>query len=63
MAGKVLILVALAAVALVLIAGIGVMAVGGKTDAKWSNVLMRYRILAQAVALVVVLAVLYFSGR
>jgi len=63
MFGKVLILIALAAVAIILVAGIAVMAVGGKTDSKWSNVLMRYRILAQAVALVIVLAVLYFAGR
>jgi len=45
-----------------LIAGIAVMAIGGKTDAKWSNVLMRYRVLAQAVAVAILLAVLYFSS-
>ena len=63
MFGKILILVALGVVAAILLAGIAVMAVGGKVDAKWTNVLMRYRILAQAVALAILLAVLYFSQR
>ncbi|MBV8979204.1 MAG: HIG1 domain-containing protein [Alphaproteobacteria bacterium] len=63
MFGKVLILIALGVVAAVLIAGIAVMAIGGKAGAKWSNILMRYRILAQAAALAIILAVLYFAGR
>jgi hypothetical protein len=45
MIGKVLILAALFVVAAILLAGIVVMAIGGKTGARWSNVLMRYRIL------------------
>ena len=60
MAGKIVILAALAVVALILLAGIVVMAIGGKTDARWSNVLMRYRIVAQAVALLVIGLVVYF---
>ena len=62
MIGKILIIVAPLVVAGIMIAGIAVMAIGGKTDAKWSNVLMRYRVLAQAVAIAVLLAVLYFSS-
>ena len=46
MFGKILIILALLVVAGTLVAGIAVMAIGGKTDAKWSNVLMRYRVLA-----------------
>lgn len=61
MFGKILILVALFAVAAILLAGIVVMAIGGKTGARWSNVLMRYRILAQAAAILIVLAVVYFT--
>jgi hypothetical protein len=61
MLGKILMLVALVAVAVILFAGIAVMAIGGETGAKWSNRLMRYRILAQAVAIAILLAVLYFS--
>jgi hypothetical protein len=63
MMGKILILVSLAVVAGILLAGIVVMAIGGEANAKWSNVLMRYRVLAQAAALAIVLAVLYFSSQ
>jgi len=45
-----------------LIAGLTVMARGGATAAKWSNVLMRYRILAQVVAFGVLLLALYERG-
>ena len=47
------------AVAGTLIAGITVMAIGGKTDAKWSNVLMRYRILTQMIAVLVLMLSAY----
>jgi len=63
MFGKILIILALLVVAGTLVAGIAVMAIGGKTDAKWSNVLMRYRVLAQAVAVAILLAVLYFNSH
>lgn len=64
MIGNIVILLALGVVAAVLLAGIVVMAIGGQTSAKWSNVLMRYRILAQAVALLIIGLVVYFySGR
>ena len=61
MIGKIAILVALGVVAAILLAGIVVMAIGGKTSAHWSNVLMRYRILAQAGALLIILMVVYFT--
>lgn len=60
---KILIVLALLVVAGTLIAGITVMAIGGKTDAKWSNVLMRYRVLAQAVAVAVLMLALYASSQ
>jgi hypothetical protein len=64
MIGNLLIFLALAAVALVLLGGIVVMAIGGQTSARWSNVLMRYRIIAQAAALVIIALVVYVaSGR
>ena len=63
MIGKIFIILALLAVAGTLIAGIVVMAIGGKTDAKWSNVLMRYRVLAQAIAILIIMVVLYFARR
>ena len=64
MTGNILIVLALGAVAAVLLAGIVVMAIGGETSARWSNVLMRYRIVAQAAALLVIALVVYVaSGR
>jgi hypothetical protein len=62
MIGKIIILLALGVVAAILLAGIVVMAIGGKTGARWSNVLMRYRILAQAGALLIILAMVYFAA-
>ena len=62
MIGKILILLALAVVAVILLGGIVVMAIGGETSSRWSNLLMRYRILAQAVALLIIAAVVYFAG-
>jgi hypothetical protein len=62
MAGNILILVMLGTVLAVLLAGVVVMAIGGPTSAKWSNVLMRYRIVAQAVALLVIGLVVYIAS-
>jgi cytochrome bd-type quinol oxidase subunit 2 len=42
-----------------LFAGIAVMAKGGATAAKWSNVLMRYRILTQLVAIAILMLSAY----
>jgi len=59
---KILIVLSLLVVLGTLVAGIAVMAMGGKVDAKWSNVLMRYRILAQAIAVGVLMLALYASS-
>jgi Hypoxia induced protein conserved region len=61
--GKVLVILALAAVLAILLAGLFVMSLGGQVSREWSNRLMRYRVLAQAVAILIVLAVLYFSSQ
>jgi len=60
--GKVLVIIALAVVLAILLAGLFVMSLGGQVSREWSNRLMRYRVLAQAVAILIVLAVLYFSS-
>jgi hypoxia induced protein len=62
MMGKILLLISMIAVAVILIAGLAVLAIGGETNAKWGNVLMRYRVLAQAVAVGIAMLVLYFSS-
>ena len=58
--GAIVIGIALAAVVLILAAGLSTLFIGGDVQRRWSNRLMRYRVLAQAVAILVVLAVLYF---
>jgi len=60
--GKFLVAVAVAIVALVLLAGLYTLWVGGETSRNWSNRLMRIRVLAQFIAVLIILAVLYFSG-
>jgi len=61
--GKIFVVIALVVVALILIAGIATMFVGGEFDRKWSNRLMRYRVIAQFIAIVIIMLVLYFSSH
>ena len=62
MGGKILIVLSIIVVALILFAGLYTMWAGGKVSRDWGNRLMRYRILAQFVAILVILLVLYFCG-
>ena len=61
MGGMIVVAIALAVVALILAAGLSTLWIGGDTQRRWSNRLMRYRVLAQFVAIVVILAVFYFT--
>ena len=63
MDGKFLVLIAVLAVAAVLVVGLYSLFRGGDFARTYSNKLMRLRIIAQLVAIVVILAVLYFTGR
>jgi hypothetical protein len=63
MSGKIVVAIAIMAVAAILAAGISTLWVGGDFARKWSNRLMRYRILAQFVAIVIIMLVLYFSSN
>ena len=63
MTGKFLVAVGLAAVALILLAGLYTLWAGGETSRNWSNRLMRMRVLAQFITILIILAVLYFSAR
>jgi len=60
---KILVGVAVAVVFVVLCLGLYTLFKGGDTARTWSNKLMRIRVLAQAIALVVIMAALYFSQR
>lgn len=61
MTGKVLVGVAIALVLAVLMGGLYTLWKGGAVAASWSNRLMRLRVLAQFIAIVIIMAVLYFS--
>jgi hypothetical protein len=63
MSGKIVVVIAVIAVALILAAGISTLWVGGETSRKWSNRLMRYRVIAQFIAIVIIMTVLYFSSQ
>ena len=63
MTGQVLVVVSVSAVALVLIAGLYTLWIGGETGRNWSNRLMRIRVLAQFIAIIIIMSVLYFSSR
>ena len=61
--GKILVGVAVAIVFMVLCLGLYTLWRGGDTARSWSNKLMRIRVLAQAIAIVLIMAVLFFSQR
>ena len=58
---KILVAIAIGCVALVLCLGLYTLWKGGDTARTWSNKLMRIRVLAQAIAVVLIMAALYFS--
>lgn len=61
MSGKILVGIAIALVLSVLMGGLYTLWKGGAVSASWSNRLMRLRVLAQFIAIVIIMAVLYFS--
>lgn len=63
MAENLIVGIAVGAVTCVLLAGLYTLWVGGEVAATWSNYLMRVRVLLQFVAIVIIMAVIYFSGR
>jgi heme/copper-type cytochrome/quinol oxidase subunit 2 len=61
--GKALIAVAVGIVFLILCLGLYTLWRGGDTSRSWSNKLMRIRVLAQFIAILIIIAVAYFSQR
>ena len=61
--GKVVVVIAVAVVAGILIAGLYTLWKGGEVSRTWSNRLMRMRVLAQFIAILIILLVLYMAGR
>jgi hypothetical protein len=62
-AGNIIVLIAILVVAAILGVGLYSLFRGGDFARSNSNKLMRLRIVAQLVAIIVILAVLYFTGR
>ncbi|MGH6828911.1 MAG: twin transmembrane helix small protein [Rhizomicrobium sp.] len=63
MLGKVIVAIALLCVVAVLGMGLYTLWLGGNTARSWSNKLMRIRVLAQFIAILIIIAVAYFSGN
>jgi len=61
--GKAIAALALGVVVVILSLGLYTLWAGGEVSMTWSNKLMRLRILAQAVAVLIVMAILYFSQK
>jgi hypothetical protein len=59
---KVIVFIAILAVAAILSAGLYTLWVGGDTAKSWSNRLMRWRVLAQFVAIIIIMLVLYATS-
>ena len=59
--GKGLVAIAVGIVFVVLLMGLYTLFKGGAVSASWSNKLMRIRVLAQFIAILIILAVLYFA--
>ena len=60
---KILSITLLLGVGIVLILGIGTLFKGGNTSKKYSNKLMRWRIIAQAVAVLLIIVFVYFEKK
>jgi membrane protein implicated in regulation of membrane protease activity len=61
--GKLAVAIAVALVAAILIAGLYTLWAGGDVSRTWSNRLMRMRVLAQFIAILIIMLVLYVAGR
>jgi len=61
--GSFLVAIAVGIVAIILIAGLYSLFRGGDFARSYSNKIMRLRIVAQLVAIVIIMAVLYFTSR
>lgn len=63
MSGSILVAIAIGAVFVILCLGLYTLWKGGDVAATYSNKLMRIRVLAQFIAIIIIMAVLYFSSN
>jgi len=61
--GKIVVAIAVAAVFCILMLGIYTLWVGGDVSRSWSNRLMRIRVLAQFIAILIIMTVLWISSH
>jgi uncharacterized protein HemY len=61
--GKFAVIIAVAFVAAILVAGLYTLWAGGDVARTWSNRLMRMRVLAQFIAIVIIMLVLYATSH
>ncbi len=61
MIGKIAVAIAVLIVAGILVAGLYTLFKGGDVSRSWSNRIMRLRVLAQFIAIIVIMTVLYFT--
>ena len=59
--GWIVLVICLLALVSVLIWGVVTMGIGGEYNSRWSNKIMRYRVVLQALALMVFVALLSFN--
>jgi hypothetical protein len=62
LSGSILVAIAIGAVFVILCLGLYTLWKGGDVAATYSNKLMRIRVLAQFIAIIIIMAVLYFSS-
>ena len=60
--GWIVLIISLFALVSVLSWGVITMGIGGKYNSKWSNKIMRYRVILQAIALLIFVVILSFSS-
>ena len=60
--GWIVLIISLIALVTVLFWGVITMGIGGKYNSKWSNKIMRYRVILQAIALLIFIIILSFSS-
>ncbi|MAC61170.1 MAG: hypothetical protein CMN37_04700 [SAR116 cluster bacterium] len=60
--GWIVLIISLIALVIVLFWGVITMGIGGKYNSKWSNKIMRYRVILQAIALLIFIVILSFSS-
>ena len=60
--GWIVLVICLLSLVSVLVWGVVTMGIGGEYNSKWSNKIMRYRVLLQAIALLVFVVILAISS-